>query len=102
MKYDKLVRDKIPEIIESKGQVATWHLTSVEEKLPRLLAKLGEESTELEKEPGIDELVAVLQIVLALADQLGIDREDLFAHRRKKEAERGGFAKGIILDEVSD
>ncbi|HUD20752.1 MAG TPA: nucleoside triphosphate pyrophosphohydrolase [Candidatus Saccharimonadales bacterium] len=102
MKYDKLVRDNIPEIIEEKGETAKWHLASKEERLARLIAKAHEETDELETKPSIDELADLYEVVLALADELGIDYNDLEHHRSLKAADRGSFSKGIVLDEVTD
>ncbi len=99
MKYGKLVRDKIPEIIESKGGTSVIHTATDEEYEKKLKEKLSEEIAEFLKDANPEELADILEVVYALGDMLGITREELEIIRAKKEVERGAFRKKIILDE---
>jgi predicted house-cleaning noncanonical NTP pyrophosphatase (MazG superfamily) len=98
MGADKLVRDKIPDIIRAKGEVPSIRTVVGTEEYQRLLfAKLSEEVLEFIASNGDPmELADVLEVVMALADDLGIGQQELETLRAKKAAERGGFAAGIV------
>ena len=97
MSRGKLVRDKIPEIIRAKGEVPSTRVAEGTEYQNLLLAKLSEEVLEFiasDGDPG--ELADILEVVMALADGLGIDWQELERLRAKKAAERGGFSQRIV------
>ena len=98
-KYNKLIRDKIPDILKGKGVDFVVHSADDSEYKEKLREKLREEVGEFLKENTADELADVLEIVYALCDDLGISREELEKIRKKKVKERGAFKKKIILDE---
>ena len=100
MKYNKLIRDRIPEIIAAKGQIAITHIANNKEYWERLLEKFAEEVKEFAESSSEEEMADVLEVLYALCDAKGIDREHLEALRKKKAEERGGFKKKIILDET--
>jgi len=100
--YDKLVRDHVVKYLEEKGLKVKWHYATAEELLSRHITKLKEETEEFEVDPGIGELVDLQELVFALADRRGISHDELEKARRVKAADRGGFTKGIILDEVEE
>jgi predicted house-cleaning noncanonical NTP pyrophosphatase (MazG superfamily) len=97
MSRGKLVRDKIPEIIRAKGELPSTRIAKGAEYQSLLLAKLSEEVLEFiasDGDPG--ELADILEVVIALADGLGIGQQELERLRAKKAAERGGFSQGIV------
>jgi len=97
--YDKLVRDRIPEIIEGRGGKASFRLCADEDEyLARLVAKLREEVDEFDRDRNAEELADILEVVRALCLRLGLDPREVEALRAKKEAERGGFEKRLILE----
>ncbi len=99
--YHKLVRDRIPEIIAGTGKQATFHACANEaEYLSRLVAKLREEVDEFDRDRNAEELADILEVIKALCVQLGFDPSDVEALRVKKEGERGGFEKRLVLEEV--
>ncbi len=100
--YNKLVRDKIPEIAKSKGQKAVIHTAGDKEYRRQLLAKLQEEVQEFSQEPSLEELADVLEVINAIIDFQGYDRDRLERVRQKKHTERGGFRERIILERVED
>lgn len=102
MKYNKLVRDKIPEIIKAKGSVAISHIANDVEYWDKLKTKLQEEVSELLQEDAkfIEELADVLEVVHTMCDFKKIPLEELESLRKKKKDERGGFKDKIILDET--
>jgi predicted house-cleaning noncanonical NTP pyrophosphatase (MazG superfamily) len=100
MKYNKLVRDKIPAIIEAKGNKAVIHIADMKEYRKKLLEKLKEEMKEFFESETPEELADILEVVYALAKEAGVDKEDLETLRLRKFQERGGFDKRIVLDET--
>lgn len=101
MKYNKLVRDKIPEIIKDNGEAPVTHIADGAEYWERLKAKLEEETKEaIEDTDGIDELADVLEVIHAMLVAQGMTFADLEKARLEKKAKRGGFGKKIILEKV--
>lgn len=101
MKYNKLVRDRIPEIIRQKGQVPVIRIASDDEYLEKLKEKLIEEAKEFSEKEDEEELSDILEVLHAISDFKKIKMEKIEQLRKKKAAERGGFGKKIILDEVN-
>lgn len=100
--YNKLVRDRIPEIIESSGKSCTTAVLSNEEYLRMLDAKLDEELAEYHKDQNIEELADLLEVIRAAVIAHGYTLEDLERVRAEKAAKRGGFEKRILLKTVVD
>lgn len=97
MGQGKLVRDKIPQIIRSKGEEPVIHTASLEEYNTHLRDKLKEEVDEfLASDNDPEELADILEVLHALAVQVGIDRQQLEKLRADKAEKRGGFAARII------
>lgn len=97
MIYNKLVRDKIPEIIAAKGGKAEIRILSHEEYRVFLEAKLDEEVGEYHRDKNTEELADILEVVYALAASIGCSREQLMEIYQKKHDQRGGFAEKILL-----
>jgi predicted house-cleaning noncanonical NTP pyrophosphatase (MazG superfamily) len=102
MEYNKLVRDKIPQIIKDKGVTATIHIASKKEYEEKLREKLLEETKEYLEEPCAEELADILEVVYALASLLGLESSELEEIRRDKELKRGGFKERIILERTDN
>ena len=100
MKYNKLVRDRIPEIIKQDNSTPITHIADDEEYWDKLKEKLREEVDEFLKESTEEELADILEIVYAIRDYMKINPEKLEKTREQKAQKRGGFKKKIILDEV--
>lgn len=100
MKYNKLVRDNIIKIIESKGQTASFHIAKTDEEYwLKLREKLLEEVSELLQDESIGEVADVLEVVDAMCMYKGFSKEDVEVVKKRKKDERGGFEKRIILEE---
>lgn len=100
-KFDKLVRDKIPQIVESRGGVAITHIANDTEYWQRLRTKLQEEVGEFLEDTNIEEELAdVLEVIRAICEFKGIDPVGLEKLRDKKATERGGFGARIVLEET--
>ena len=102
MKYKKLVRDKIPEILKNQAKkIPVIHTAENDEEYwQKLKEKLQEEVNEFIKDENENELTDILEVVYAICDFKKIKREKLEKIRIKKAKERGGFKERIILDEV--
>ena len=103
MKYNKLVRDKIPEIILADGREPVTRTLDDEEYVVELKKKLQEEVKEvLESDPGehrLEELGDVLEVMSGLATVDGYSIDDVIVAARQKREKRGGFEKRIFLIE---
>ncbi len=98
--YNKLVRDKIPEIIEQDGKTCTVEILNDEDYLKMLDAKLDEELAEYHKDQNIEELADLLEVIYATASAHGYSVKELEIAREKKAFERGKFDKKLFLVEV--
>lgn len=98
--YNKLVRDKIPQIIESSGKKFDIHIAKEEEYKTLLEEKLEEEVTEYREAKNLEELADILEVLVGLAEGLGYSEEELFRMRDEKREARGGFKERIVLDKV--
>ncbi len=95
--YNKLVRDKIPQIMEAAGEKPHVRIMDEDEYARRLDEKLTEEVGEFFRDRNAEELADILEVVLALGRIIGCSEAELAeAYRRKHEA-RGGFEKRIFL-----
>ena len=101
-RYNKLVRDQIPEIIESSGNTCVTEILSDEDYLKMLDAKLDEELAEYHKDQNLEELADLLEVIRACAVARGYTIEELERVRAEKTAKRGGFEKKILLKEVRE
>lgn len=97
MVYNKLVRDRIPEIIERNGGKADIRVLSEEEYRKYLEKKLDEEVGEYHKDKTIEELADILEVAYALAATMGCSKEQLMEMYQKKHDARGGFEKRYLL-----
>jgi predicted house-cleaning noncanonical NTP pyrophosphatase (MazG superfamily) len=93
--YRKLVRDKIPGILDGKGVPYEKSIASPEEYKTELIKKLSEEVAEFAEAGDPEELADVLEVVEALKKLP--EYADVEKLRLKKLAERGGFDEKIIL-----
>lgn len=98
--HNKLVRDRIPEIIEKNGQKCRTRTLAEAEYARELRKKLREEVAEYEKDGGLEELADIMEVVLALSRIEGGNPDELENVRRKKAGERGAFEDRIFLEVV--
>lgn len=98
--YHKLVRDNIPEIIESSGKTAVCRTLTAGEYLAMLDEKLCEELSEYQESKSMEELADLLEVIMAVAKARGSSIDEVEEIRRQKAAARGGFEKRILLTEV--
>ena len=100
MKYDKLVRDKIPQIIVSKGKNCKFRLAAKDEEYEKyLLLKLQEEVDEFKEDPCSEELADIKEVLDAIEEHYCLNSINF---QEEKYNEKGGFRKRFILEEVED
>lgn len=100
--YNKLVRDRIPEIIEASGKICTVETLTDEEYIAMLDAKLTEELAEYQGSKSIEELADLLEVMGAVVKARGYSWDELTEVRKKKREARGGFEKKLLLKEVCE
>lgn len=103
--FNKLVRDKIPEIIENNNEVAEVRILSDEEYLNHLKLKLLEEYNEVINASGkdfLEELADMLEVIDALSKIENKTLEDIIKIKEEKKNKRGGFDKKILLIKTRD
>ena len=96
--YNKLVRDKIPDIIRKSGREPRVRVAKDAELDYLMRQKIVEEATELLDSGSVEEIADILEIIDALVSLRGLRRDDLETLRKKKIDARGGFNQGLILD----
>ncbi len=100
IRYQKLVRDRIPEIVAESGLVAITRKLGDDEYVAALRAKISEEATELADAPDDEvatEIADLQEVIAALMAALKLSPEDVERVRRLRERERGGFATRTFL-----
>ncbi|MBA4493885.1 phosphoribosyl-ATP pyrophosphohydrolase [Paenactinomyces guangxiensis] len=104
--YNKLIRDKIPEVIAASGKKAVVRALSNEEYIVEARKKLYEELAEYKAvtndEEALAELADIMELVYALAAVHGSSTDQLEQIRHEKAKKHGEFAKKLFLKEVTD
>jgi len=98
--YNKLVRDRIPGIIESDGKKCKTYILGEDEYIAALEEKLNEEVAEYQSDKSIEEMADVLEVLQAICVARGYSLDQLEAVRTKKYADRGGFKDRVFLEYV--
>jgi predicted house-cleaning noncanonical NTP pyrophosphatase (MazG superfamily) len=100
--FNKLVRDRIPEIIRASGDECDYRIASKQEFRVLLNQKLREEVEELIMNPCAEEIGDVLEVVEAIARLNAITLEDIKADKIRKKKERGGFNNRVVLENTTN
>lgn len=101
IEYDKLVRDKIPEVIEKTGSTYVIHVADEEEYKSRLTKKLIEEATEFMENPCEEEYADVLEVLECIKSAFNYNLNIINKIKEQKTIERGSFKDRIILESVT-
>lgn len=101
--YNKLVRDKVPEIIRESGrEPITRKLEEKDAFIAALDAKLREEVEEYLAAPSAEELADILEVLEAIVAMRGIPQPELRRAKNKKALKRGTFHDRVFLEKVID
>ncbi|MDR2171198.1 MAG: nucleoside triphosphate pyrophosphohydrolase [Planctomycetaceae bacterium] len=98
--YDKLVRDKIPEVIKITGKTANIRVLNEIEYRSALRDKLLEEVNEFVKDDTVEELADVIEVLLAILRHRSISLDEFEKIRIEKKEKLGGFEKRLWLIET--
>ena len=101
-KFNKAIRDQIPEIIQKDGYTCNIQTLSDEKFLVEIEKKLSEEVAEYQNDKNPEELADILEVIYAIAQLKGISKEELEKIRVKKLQDRGGFEKNLFLIDTSE
>lgn len=96
--YNKLVRDRIPEIMEKNGEKPITSILDDKEYFNQLLIKLKEEVNEFLESEEIEELADILEVIIAISEFKNTSYIDLELIRKDKSEKRGAFKNRIYLE----
>ena len=94
---EKLVRDRIPQIIEESGKKPITKIAARSEMNKYLFEKIKEEFLEFVENPCPEEAADIYSVLVSLCSCNEIEMSDVFKKSREKYNERGGFTAGIVL-----
>jgi len=100
IKYDKLIRDKIPEILKGKKVKYKVHTANKKEYLDKLYNKLIEELEEFKTNPSVEEFADMLEVLESIGRFHNLDLQEVKLKKKIKKDSNGGFDKRIILEET--
>ena len=98
--YNKLVRDKIIDIIESEGRKTSYKILDNEEYRNELNKKLQEEVNEYIEDNNIEELADIVEVIYGILNSMDVSIEDFEKIRISKQEKRGAFNKKIYLEKA--
>lgn len=98
-KYNKLVRDNIPDIIMAKGEECLFHIADKYEYKQKLIEKLVEQSEEFTKDESIEKMASIFEVIDAICAYKGFEKDRILEVQAEKRIKRGGFDGMIVLDE---
>ena len=98
--HNKLVRDRIPEIIKASGKTCVTEVLPNDAYIQALDAKLSEELAEYQQSKSLEELADLLEVMQAVVTARGYTWQELETVRWDKNQKRGGFEDRILLKEV--
>jgi len=98
----KLVRNRIPRMIEESGKTPRCHVADLEEFTHRLEDKMKEELQEFFEKPCLEEAADMYEVLRCLCWLNRLDMEDVINEADLKRVRRGGFNKGIVLESIDE
>ncbi len=98
--YNKLVRDRIPEVIEKTGKKYRTHIARELEYKEELFKKVYEELEEFKENPCAEEMADIFEVLEGLINAYNIEMNDVFDIKEEKARDRGAFEEMLILEKV--
>jgi len=99
--YNKLIRDRIPEIIKKAGEAPQVRVLDEEEYISEIKKKILEEAKELveakNKKEVINEIIDIQELIDSLIAEIGLSKLEVWELQRRKNKKRGGFKKRLFL-----
>lgn len=96
--YNKLVRDKIIDIIEADGRKAEYRILDNVEFRNELNKKLQEEVHEYLEDNNVEELADIVEVIYGILNSMDVSIDDFEKIRLAKKEKRGAFDKKIFLE----
>ena len=100
--YNRLVRDKIPDIILKDHCLPTTRVLNDDEYIKELNKKLMDEVNSYLETENIEEMVDILEVIRAILDVKGTSYEEIEEKRIKKANKRGTFKDKVYLEKVME
>ncbi len=100
--YNKLVRDKIPDIILKEGSLPTSHTLDDKDYIKELNKKLMEEVNEYLETENIEGMVDILEVIRAILDYKEMTYDEIEEKRIKKAKKKGTFRDKVFLEKVTE
>lgn len=101
-KYNKLVRDKIPQNIQVLGKKCNYYVLEEEKYKKELDKKLLEESNEFIVDHSIEEMADLIEVIESIKKSHNLENEEIEKVRLEKKAKKGGFEEKLYLVEVEE
>lgn len=98
--YNKLVRDKILDVIDESGKESSFHLANDKEYQEELIKKVNEELEEFKENPCEEEMADIFEVLEALMKFHNLDEDRLLEIKAEKVKKKGAFEKRIVLERV--
>lgn len=98
--YNKLVRDKITDIIEADGRIAKYRILDDNEYRQELNKKLQEEVKEYLEDNNVEELADIVEVIYGILNSMNVSIKEFEKIRINKQEKRGAFEKKIYLEEA--
>jgi len=98
--HKKLIRDKIPQVIETSGgkyELRVMGKSEFEKELKKKLIEEAKELIEVPRKDLLNEMVDVLELLKSIAEHYQIDFKLVEERQVKKRKQRGGFKKRLFL-----
>lgn len=99
-RYNKLVRDKIIDIIEADGRIAKYRILDDNEYRQELNKKLQEEVKEYLEDNNVEELADIVEVIYGILNSMNVSIQEFEKVRINKQEKRGAFEKKIYLEEA--
>ena len=97
IKYNKAIRDKIPEIIAESGKKYNLKQLNDESFLAEIEKKLIEEVNEYSESKDVEELADLLEVIYRISELRGVNSDELDKIRKDKAEKRGKFESNLFL-----
>lgn len=98
--YNKLVRDKIIDIIEADGRIAKYRILDDNEYRQELNKKLQEEVKEYLEDNNVEELADIIEVIYGILNSMDVSIKEFEKIRINKQEKRGAFEKKVYLEEA--
>lgn len=101
-KYNKLVRDKIPQNIQELGKKCNYYVLEEDQYKKELDKKLLEEANEFIADHSTEEMADLIEVIEAIKKSYNLENEEVEKVRLKKKAKKGAFEEKLYLVEVEE